>query len=246
MMTEHNSLQRRGLIAALAGAPAVAFAQSTPVQTSGSPQAPETTLFLNGDEVRALTALVDRLIPRDELGPGAVEAGVVVFIDRQLAGAWGAGAHFYRRGPFAAGTPQQGYQLSMVPAELFRHCLAGLDRNTVDTRGGSRFADLGVPEQVSILQDLEAGRLTLDGVPGNVFFAELLAATFEGFFSDPLYGGNRDMAGWRLVGFPGAYASYADQVERHGVSWTRPPISIADNDRIEHRGHGTPAPGPTR
>jgi len=52
----------------------------------------------------------------------------------------------------------------------------------------------------------------------------------EGFFSDPIYGGNRDKIGWKLVGFPGVHASYANDIERHGVAWTRPPASIADAD----------------
>jgi gluconate 2-dehydrogenase gamma chain len=50
----------------------------------------------------------------------------------------------------------------------------------------------------------------------------------EGFFSDPIYGGNRDKIGWKLVGFPGVHASYANDIERHGVAWTRPPASIGD------------------
>ncbi|WYX25289.1 gluconate 2-dehydrogenase subunit 3 family protein [Achromobacter xylosoxidans] len=72
-----------------------------------------------------MDAIAARLIPADELGPGAKEAGVTQFLDGQLAGAWGAGEQFYRQGPFESGTPEQGYQLSFTPAEMFRRGLAG-------------------------------------------------------------------------------------------------------------------------
>jgi len=77
-------------------------------------------LFFNADERITVDAIVARLIPADELGPGAKEAGVTTFLDRQLGGAYGAGAHFYRQGPFQPGTPEQGYQLPLTPAECYR------------------------------------------------------------------------------------------------------------------------------
>lgn len=79
-----------------------------------------------------------------------------------------------------------------------------------------------------MLKRMQAGELDFSPLPSAIFFQALLDGTMEGFFSDPIYGGNSGMAGWTLVGFPGAYASYANDIDRHGVAWTRPPVSIAD------------------
>jgi len=185
--------------------------------------------FFDGNEGRAVEAAVARLIPADETGPGAKEAGVAVFIDRQLAGAWGAGDHLYRQTPFLAGTPQQGYQLAFTPAEMFRLGLAKLD-DAARAAHGTTFADLAPKQQNALLAEAEQGKLDFGTLPSAAFFSALLDATMEGFFSDPIYGGNRDKIGWKLVGFPGVHASYANDIERHGVAWTRPPASIADAD----------------
>ena len=183
--------------------------------------------FFDGNEGRAAEAAVARLIPADDAGPGAKEAGVAVFIDLQLAGAWGAGDHLYRQTPFLAGTPQQGYQLAFTPAEMFRLGLAQLDEAARKAHGAA-FADLTPQQQDALLAEAEQGKLDFGALPSAAFFAALLDATMEGFFSDPIYGGNRDKIGWKLVGFPGVHASYANDIERHGVAWTRPPASIAD------------------
>ena len=81
---------------------------------------------------------------------------------------------------------------------------------------------------MQVLAEAEQGKLDFGALPSAAFFAALLDATMEGFFSDPIYGGNRDKIGWKLVGFPGVHASYANDIERHGVAWARPPASIAD------------------
>jgi gluconate 2-dehydrogenase gamma chain len=81
---------------------------------------------------------------------------------------------------------------------------------------------------IEVLKELESGQIRLPSLPSPVFFETLLANTVEGFFSDPAYGGNRGMAGWRMIGFPGAYAQYADLVEAYDLPYTRPPIGIGD------------------
>jgi gluconate 2-dehydrogenase gamma chain len=179
---------------------------------------PESYAFFNAREASFVEAAIARLIPRDSLGPGALEAGVSQFIDRQLAGAFGAGARLYRSGPWREGEPTQGYQLPDTPAEFFRRSVRELD---VD-----RFTSLTAPAQVDFLRALEKD--------APEFFDSLLALTMEGFFGDPMYGGNRGMAGWRLVGFPGAYANYYDLVDRHGLAFTGPPIGIESHGR-SHR-----------
>jgi len=183
--------------------------------------------FFNGDEARAVEAAVARIIPADDVGPGAREAGVAVFIDLQLAGAWGDGAHLYRHPPFVPGTPQQGYQLAFTPTEMFRLGFAKLDESARKAHGVA-FADLTTQQQDELLVLAEQGKVDFGALPSAVFFGALLDAVMEGFFSDPIYGGNREKVGWKLVGFPGVHASYANDIQRHGVAWTRPPASIGD------------------
>ena len=233
---------RRGLLKALAiGVPGAAWAPqalsapgdgsqhpppSPATSASGAP-AQRTLKFFNADEALAMDAIAARLIPADELGPGGKEAGVTAFLDGQLAGAWGAGSQLYRQGPFEAGTPEQGYQLSFTPAEMFRRGLAALDAAT-RKQDGKPYAELDAARQDAWLHDMQAGKPDFSPLPSDVFFQALLDGTIEGFFSDPLYGGNVDMAGWKLVGFPGAYASFSNDIERHGVIWAGKPVSIAN------------------
>jgi gluconate 2-dehydrogenase gamma chain len=181
---------------------------------------------LNSEEAAFIEAAVARLIPADDKSPGAREAGVPNYIDKQLNGAWGAGERLYRSGPWQAGTPSQGYQLPFTPAELFRTALAAIN-GELKTKGG--FAAMGTDEQDAYLHALEAGGKDLGGVPSKVFFSDLWEATVEGFFSDPVYGGNRDMVAWRMIGFPGAYASYYDLIGLHGIEIDRVPTSLAED-----------------
>jgi gluconate 2-dehydrogenase gamma chain len=187
-------------------------------------------LFFNVAEAQLVEAACERLIPADELGAGALAAGVPAYLDKQLGGAWGAGERLYRSGPWQAGTPSQGYQLPLTPAELFHTALRAINHD-FDKRG-SKFSDLSAQDQDAYLKRLESGELDLEGVPSAVFFDMLLKMTIEGFFSDPVYGGNRDMVAWRMIGFPGAYADYYEAIDRHGVKFEREPLSIGQD------GHG--------
>jgi len=215
-MKSHDASRRRLFKAA--GAAGLAAAVPLPAAAQPHPA----YLFFNASEAAFVEAAVARLIPKDELGPGALEAAVPAFIDRQLAGAWGAGERLYRSGPWREGTPSQGYQLPFTPAELFRNALRGVDAG---------FAGMPPQEQDAYLRALEKEKRDLGGVPSDVFFKALLAATMEGFFADPVYGGNRDMAGWKLIGFPGAYANYYELVDQHNVRFTAPPMSLGQEAR---------------
>ena len=148
-------------------------------------------------------------------------------MDKQLGGAWGAGERLYRSGPWAPGTPSQGYQLPFTPAELFHTALRAINQDL--EKRGEPFADLPAEAQDAYLKSLEAGGADLDGVPSAVFFDMLLKMTVEGFFSDPVYGGNRNMVAWRMIGFPGAYADYYEAIDRHGVKFEREPMSLAED-----------------
>jgi gluconate 2-dehydrogenase gamma chain len=213
------------------GAHAAASTQST------------TYLFLNDEEVAFIVAAVARLIPADDQWPGGVEAGVPNFIDKQLGGAWGAGERLYRSGPWQPGTPSQGYQLPFTPAELFRTALAAINNEL--SRANTPFDKMSADQQDAYIRGLEAGGKNLGGVPSDVFFANLWEITLEGFFSDPVYGGNRDMASWRMIGFPGAYASYYDLVDQHGIKIDRAPMSLGEDPHHHvHLNPGIPARSP--
>ena len=201
---------------------------------SASAPTPAAYLFFRPDEARFVEAAVARLIPQDANGPGALEAGVPNYIDRQLGGAWGAGERLYRSGPWQQGVPGQGYQLPFTPAELFRNALRAI-HDDVQKRRNTTFDKLPGNEQDAYLESLQTGNQDLNGVPAHTFFESLLALTIEGFFADPIYGGNKDMVSWKMIGFPGAYASFYHLVDQHGVLFTRPPMSMGeDNRRMIH------------
>ncbi|MGY4513528.1 gluconate 2-dehydrogenase subunit 3 family protein [Bradyrhizobium sp. USDA 3650] len=182
--------------------------------------------FFAPDEVAWVDAVVSRLIPKDELGPGARELGVTVFIDRQLAGAYGRAERWYMGGPWAKGTETQGYQSRMAPAQLYRAAIKAVDGYCRTEFGGKAFVDLGAEQQDKVLGDLEEGKAKLEQVDGKAFFKQLLLNTQEGFFADPLYGGNRDMGAWKMIGFPGARYDYRDFVSKHGQRYPLPPVSL--------------------
>jgi gluconate 2-dehydrogenase gamma chain len=229
--------------AGLETADAKAPAAVTPATTHAiCAVAPSTTyVFFNSEEAAFIEAAVARLIPADEEWPGALEACVPNYIDKQLASAWGAGERLYRSGPWQPGTPRQGYQLPYTPSELFRTALAAINKELAH----SPFAKMSPDDQDSYLKNLEAGGKDLGGVPSDVFFTHLWASTLEGFFGDPVYGGNCNMVSWRMIGFPGAYASYYDLVDQHGIKLDRAPMSLAEDAHGQvHQSPGIPAYSP--
>jgi gluconate 2-dehydrogenase gamma chain len=190
------------------------------------PVRPGPWLYFTADEAAAVEAIVDRLIPPDESGPGGKEAGCAVFIDRQLAGSFGDSRRLYMRPPFANGTPSQGQQSPIVPKERYRISLAALEEYCKATFSGKGFAALTAVQQDQVLGGLEKGEIKLKDGSGEAFFEAILANTTEGFFADPIYGGNRDMVGWKLIGFPGARYDYRDHVSKHNQPYPLPPVSI--------------------
>ena len=201
-------------VAAAAQAPAVAAAPYQPV-------------FLNSVEWRFIQAAVARLIPSDGEGPGALEAGVPEFIDRQLEGAWGHGAFFYTQGPFHESLPLFGYQGALLPRDLYRTVIAAVDKWCQQQRGGKLSAELDPAAQDEVLKGLESGAIVFEGSQARDFFAFLLANTKEGYFSDPIHGGNKNGASWTMIGFPGARADFMDWVQRPGEAYPLPTVTIA-------------------
>ena len=182
-------------------------------------------LFLDGVEAAFVEAAVARLIPTDATGPGAIEANVPRFIDRQLAGPYGNGDHFYLAPPFPKGLPTQGWQAG-APSQFYRSAIPAVDAWATSTFG-ARFAALDRQKQDQALKILEEGKAELiGGVDGKAFFTLLLQNTIEGYFSDPIYGGNREMGPWRMIGFPGARYDLRPYVGRFGEPFDLPPVGL--------------------
>jgi gluconate 2-dehydrogenase gamma chain len=222
-------------IAASAGAPAVQEAEAQPAAqphthaAARDGQAADAFRFFTPAEVAVVVALVDTLIPKDEVGPGGVEVGVPIFIDRELSGAYGRGARMYLDGPFGQGTPQQGYQLPLPPADLYRVGIADLNAWCAKQRGGKTFDQLSPADRTMALKTVEAGQAEFAQVPARAFFSVLLQNTMEGYFADPMYGGNRNGAVWKMIGFPGAIGMYGEVIEKYrNKPYAVEPKSIQD------------------
>jgi gluconate 2-dehydrogenase gamma chain len=193
--------------------------------------------FLNRDEGRVVEAICDTLIPPDDAGPGGKDAGCAVFIDRQLAGGYGSASGDYVQPPFMPGAVTQGYQGSDTPAAIYRKGLIGLGKLVAAQHDGKGFADLAAEDQVKVLQSLEDGSATFDGeVSATLFFNTILTDTKTGYFADPIYGGNKDMAAWKMIGFPGARYDYRDWVSRHNEVYPLPPVGLTGRAEWNRKG----------
>ena len=164
--------------------------------------------FFTEREALIVAAATARIFPSDDAGPGAREAGVAIYIDRQLAGPYGRDLHRYTHGPFEENAPRDfGYQGKATPQEIYREGLRKL-------RGFDR---LPPAEQDKQLEQIES----------SLFFSLLHRHTIEGMFCDPMHGGNVDMVGWQMIGFPGPRMSNAADVEKHfGEAFRPKPISL--------------------
>lgn len=198
----------------------------TPAIRGGAPQ-----VFVNETDRRTLSAIFDRLIPADENGPSATEAGCLDFIDAQLAGPYGQGKFLYREGPLRPDEERmmQKAQFIKTPRERYEEGLAALEAWS-KTNEGASFADLQPNRQDEIIAAMEDGSLQLPDVHTKAFFELLLLNVREGYFSDPLYGGNKDMAGWKMIGFPGARYDYRLYTDRTGEALNLQPVSLIPRD----------------
>lgn len=195
------------LIYSLAGEPRVLQAAQ---QASESIRVP--LRFFTEAEAQTVAAACERILPRDESGPGAADAGVAIYIDRQLAGPYGRDRHRYTQPPFAPSFPEHGYQGKENPREIYRSGIAQLNN------GPRAFTALTPAGQDEKLRSLEK----------TLFFQLLRTHTIEGFLCDPLHGGNAGLIGWQLVGYPGPLMSYRGEIDRNlGQPWRRDPKSLA-------------------
>jgi len=173
-----------------------------------------------------MEAIADRIIPPDPQTPGGKDAGCAVFVDRQLAGPYGRGEGLYNGAPFQKGAKNQGPQQEGGPAQEYRKSLAALDKACKAKFSGKGFAALSDADKDTVLKGLESGEVALDGADGKTFMEHLVRDVQMGFFADPLYGGNRDMVAWKMIGYPGARYNYLDWIDRHNERFPLPPVSI--------------------
>ena len=192
-----------------------------------APVTPEGWRYFTPQEGALVEAFVDRLIPADDLSPGGKDCGCAVFIDRQLAGPQGSFEGHYRSGPFQKGTKEQGPQSPETPAQQYRNCLAAFDAACRNKFSGKSFVQLADQEKDEAIKGLEDGTLKLDGVDAKEFFKLILKDTQNGFLADPIYGGNKNMASWRMIGFPGTHYDYREWIDRHNQRVTLPTVAIA-------------------
>lgn len=164
--------------------------------------------FFTAGQARLISAACDRIFPSDDTGPGAKEAGVIVYIDRQLGGPYGRDRYRYTKGPFVESGPEHGYQGQANPQQIYRDGLRQL---------GEDFADLDAAKQDERLRAIES----------TTFFRMLRTHTIEGMLSDPMHGGNAGLIGWQLIGYPGPRMSFRDQIDKNfGQAWHSKPMSL--------------------
>jgi gluconate 2-dehydrogenase gamma chain len=164
--------------------------------------------FFTADEAKTVAAACARIFPTDASGPGANEAGVVIYIDRQLAGPYGRDKYRYTKGPWIESAPEHGYQGKANPREVYKAGIATL----------AGFTALAPEQQDEKLRSIER----------TPFFQMLRSHTLEGMFCDPMHGGNAGLIGWQLIGFPGPRMSYRDDIDKyHGMPYRPKPVSLA-------------------
>jgi gluconate 2-dehydrogenase gamma chain len=214
-MTKHDEARRAFLVGAAVGAGAVAgatlapkgFAQ-TQAATTETAAAPAHShaggqglgAFFNSEDAATVSAIAERLVPGAPGKPGARDADVLNYIDLALSGAYADLQDFYRRG------------------------LACLDVQCRKTYK-EPFRRLTAAQQDEVIAMLEQGKASEFSWPSAVaFFNTVRTHTMEGMFADPIYGGNKDFAGWRLVGFPGAQMEFTAADMESSEPFTRLPI----------------------
>lgn len=182
------------VVAAEVGAvgPAGRAAAAAATKKAATPYKP---VALDGEELKTLTSVLSRLFPADSLGPGAVEMDVQIFIDKALATA----------------------DRELLPA--YQGLLPMFDA-AAKAAGAESFTALSPAKQDKVLKGFEAGK-----VAGVTASAEALSGSFqmllnhmrEGLFADPMYGGNKGLEGWKLIGYPGVNLNWSAETQKLGA-----------------------------
>lgn len=181
--------------------------------------------FRRFEDFVVLEQAVECIFPKDDNGSGAIGLGVPYFIDKQLAGSWGMNGKDYRQGSYAEAGPSTDDSV-LNRGDIF---LMGLRKmNEYSQKQFDTTFDKAEEEQkIEILEAFEAGEVDMKGVTSSGFFTLLRESTLEGAYSDPLYGGNKGMEGWKMKEHPGAVASYIDIIENEEFE-KMDPVSLTD------------------
>ncbi|CAM4078975.1 gluconate 2-dehydrogenase subunit 3 family protein [Lederbergia lenta] len=239
--TRRNFLKNSGLTVGglvLGGAVGSLFRQNpeSGKKTEQTTQAPTANpnlalMFFYPGEYQTAMAAVERIFPKDELGPGAQELNAAIYIDHQLASQWGVNAKDYMLGPFHEPEPTQGEQIRILRKDLFRLGLKGLDDYS-NKHYKKTFIDLEGSEQDEVLVAFEKGEAdSLSGVSTADFFRLLRNLTIEGVYADPMYGGNKEMQGWKMRSFPGNKMSFTKEIQSKEF------IQLEPSSLHDHMGH---------
>jgi gluconate 2-dehydrogenase gamma chain len=226
-----NPLARRTLVKGLALAPLAALPGCREPSSGAADRAAAggsySPTFFNAAQWAFIVAACDRLIPHDEHGPGAVELGVPEFIDRDMQTPYARGDIWYMQGPFVEASADFGYQGRLALCDILRVGIGAVDAHCRRQFDGKTFTALTPDQQDALLKSAESGQLQLEEISSAAFFAELLAEVRNGYFSDPVHGGNKGMGSWKMIGYPGVRADYTDWVEVRDKPYPLPPVDLA-------------------
>lgn len=223
------ALGSTGLANITTAASAQIIASGAQVQSSAAKYLP--VFFTQEKDWAFIHAIVDHLIPEDENGPGAITAGVPEYIDRQMSTPYAYGRLWYMQGPFQpemmVSNPDMGYQVNLTPRQVYELGIPEFNAWCQKTYSKA-FTELDRDTQLQAVKNLSDKKVEFspDGVTSSVFFAQLLTDTKEGFFSDPMYGGNKNMASWKMIGFPGARGDFMDWIDHPNEPYPFGPVSI--------------------
>ncbi|WP_176446654.1 gluconate 2-dehydrogenase subunit 3 family protein [Lentibacillus sp. CBA3610] len=199
-----------GILGSLLGTNLLDTNQETAQETNDYNRA--LMFFTRQKDFDILSAATERIFPEDENGPGAIALGVPYFIDHQLAGSYGNNEKEYMQGPFSPGTDYQGYQSPLKRNELFLVGIQALEDESMNNYN-TTFTELEGEQQDELLQAFQNNGVGIKGATSATFFETMRSATLEGAYSDPLYGGNANMDGWRMKEFPGSQMSFIDELD---------------------------------
>jgi gluconate 2-dehydrogenase gamma chain len=218
---------RRNLIKGLGLLPVAAAAAGGSAQAAVPQQETYNPSFFNTTEWAFVNSVCDRLIPHDDIGPGAVELGVPEFLDRHMQTPYASGDIWYMQGPFVEAPPQFGYQGRLPLRDILRVGIKAVDDYCAKTFSGHSFAALEHAQQETVLKGLEKGDIKLEEISSKLFFTQLLGEVRYGYFADPKYGGNKDMGSWKMIGYPGVRADYLDWVGVRDKAYPLPPVDLS-------------------
>jgi gluconate 2-dehydrogenase gamma chain len=211
-----------GLLKNASKTPAPSQAQAPAAQNFN-----QALMYFTPEQFKTVEAAVERIYPADDNGPGAKDLGVAFYIDHQLAGDWGFNAREYMQAPFYQGEKVQGYQGRLRRREIFDIALREM-QNYSQSKYQKNFSDLTPEQQDEVLGAFEKNQVKVTTISPSGFFNMLRSSTLEGTYADPLYGGNRNMEGWKMRNYPGGgQMSFTQVIDKEFTKI--PPKSLQDH-----------------